>query len=112
MFYKRLHNATKGKTSPFSKVTSSEAKLDLNMWIDFMLDFNAMDITKTPSTYIHEICTDGSLQGYGGTYRSHYIQGAYPESWSIHPIHILELYPIFLLIAMFSRKFRNSLVKA
>ena len=69
-----------------------------------------MDITKTPSTYLHEICTDASLQGYSSTYRRHYIQSAYPEIWSINPIHILELYPIFLLIAMFSRNFRDSFV--
>ena len=67
-----------------------------------------MEITLPTSHFAHSICTDASLTGYGGTYRNNYIQGCFPQSWSRLPIHILELFPIYLLINIFQEVFRNA----
>ena len=67
-----------------------------------------MEITLTPTHFAHSICSDASLTGYGGTYKNCYIQDCFPPSWSRHPIHILELFPIYLLIHIFQTAFRNS----
>ena len=108
-FLRRLHDATIGKTSPFHKVVlTAETKQDLALWEDFLKNHNGVEITQTPTHFAHSICSDASLTGYGGTYKNSYIQGCFPPSWARHPIHILELFPIYLLIHIFQSAFRNS----
>ena len=98
-FLRRLHDLTIGRSSPFHKlVLSADAKDDLLLWESFLTNFNGVEITLPTSHFAHSICTDASLTGYGGTYRNNYIQGCFPQSWSRHPIHVLELFPIYLLI--------------
>ena len=59
---------------------------------------------------------DASKLGFGATFKDRWIQEAYPPDWVTmfdnHDIGIttLELYPIYVLIAMFGHNIRNSSV--
>jgi hypothetical protein len=54
------------------------------------------------------MCSDASKKGYGATYGKSWIEGIWPPSWSDLNIAVLELFPIYLLLAMFAHKLQHS----
>ena len=81
------------------------------MWQTFLSTRNDIEILAQPVAFAHTLCTDASLTGYGWTCESAYIQGSFPVAWAKLPIHVLELFPIFLLLSIFRTKLQNSAVR-
>ena len=52
--------------------------------------------------------SDASKIGFGATNGSKWIQARWPEDWTKLHITILELYPIYVIVAMFYNLIRNS----
>jgi hypothetical protein len=111
-FLRRLHDLTIGIKKPFYFITiNKEAKKDLAMWQHFMSNHNGITTIATRYSYnSHNIqmCSDSSKTGFGATYGSSWIQGIWPPHWQPLNIAILELFPIYLLLALFSHKLKHS----
>ena len=81
------------------------------IWAQFLVILNSKQIISV-SQWVHandiNMYTDASKSGYGGTYGKSWMQGYWPQLWQLFSISLLELYPIYMLIKMFSQKIRNS----
>ena len=104
-FLRRMHDATRGKTSPFSRVRLGPGiKEDLCMWKEFLSGFNGRgllayeDPLSSPDLHMY---SDSSLSGYGATLGTRFIVGKFPPSWEGLDIQTLELFPILGLVAAF-----------
>ena len=81
------------------------------MWSKFLRTHNGITIL-TPrfhysSTSIR-MCSDASKTGFGATYGTRWIQGLWSARWTTLHIAVLELFPIYLLLAMFAHKISNA----
>jgi hypothetical protein len=111
-FLRRLINATMGVTKPYHHVhLTNDVKADIQLWITFLAHFNGTSFfippvpTQATALNLH---TDSCPQGYGGTFKSHYFLGKFPQSWQKFNICVLELYPIVLALQMFATHMANS----
>ena len=112
VFLRRLINSTIGVKKPFHHVhVTRDMKEDIRLWLHFLQHFNGVTIfiPKQPisSTDIN-LYTDSCPQGYGGTYKQQYFLGRFPDSWKCYNIAVLELYPIYLALCMFSLDMSNK----
>ena len=111
-FLRRLYSLVCGHTNPRTKIPiNAEAKKDLSIWAQFLVILNSKQIISV-SQWVNandiNMYTNASKLGYGGTYGKSWIQGHWPQLWQLFSIFLLELYPIYILIKMFSYKIRNS----
>ena len=113
-FLRRLHDTTFGLNNPNRLITlESPAKLDLKTWLAFLNSYNGITILAPLAAHSSEtlhLYTDSSKKGFAGTFKNHYIQGIFPESWSNYDIQFLEMFPIYLLIKLFSIDIKNTCV--
>ncbi len=97
-FIRRLHDLALGPHLPHKLVfISNEVKKDLQVWLDFLSDFNGrvfLDFMPVETSASINFYTDASFKGAGGVCGKHWFQFAYPPSWSERGITYLELYPI------------------
>ena len=81
------------------------------IWLQILEQYNGITFFRqigfTASNEIN-MCSDASKIGFGATYGSKWIQARWPEDWTKLHITILELYPIYVIVAMFSNLIRNS----
>ena len=111
-FLRRLHNLTIGKINPNATIIITKASQeDLNMWATFLAQHNGRTlihyISVVTSTKIN-LCADSSKSGFGATYGKAWLQGTWPDEWKKLHISFLEMYPIYVTIALFAPKLRNS----
>ena len=81
------------------------------MWATFLNNHNGRTIIRTPSIVNSndiKLCSDSSKTGFGATYGKSWIQGTWPEDWKSLHISFLEMYPIYITIAIFAHKLSNS----
>ena len=113
-FLRRLHDATIGALHPNKVITLNHSmKADLNTWSSFLTSYNGktlMSFGPPLSSIDLHLYSDASKSGYGATYRRHFIQGLFPESWKNLDIQVLELYPIVLLVNLFADDFKNKCI--
>lgn len=114
-FLRRLINLTIGRKSPSVIFNmSNEAKQDLLMWKQFLLNYNGKSFMYKPSVVdslkIH-LYSDASKLGFGGVYGTSWIQGEWPEHWKKYHISVLEMYPVVALIYTFGVKLKNSEIR-
>lgn len=88
-------------------------KEDLFLWKEFLTNYNGITIIKNrenvDSVSLH-MFSDSSKTGYGGTFGNNFIQGLFPSEWQNLSIEFLELYPIFVLVHMFSNQIKDQRV--
>ena len=111
-FLRRLIDRTMGIQKPhyFIRLRSEELE-DIKIWIEFLKSYNGITILRKPSTASSKtvnLYTDASAAGFGGTFGTHWIQESYPNSWKNYHISVLEIYPILVLIKVFSHKIANA----
>jgi hypothetical protein len=99
-------------TKPYYYIRlTDEVKQDLQTWLSFLTNYNGITFFRAvqiaDSIQINMV-SDASKLGFGACYGKKWIQAAYPETWHIYHITILELYPIFVLINMFGHLMTNS----
>ena len=107
-FIRRLYDAMCGHNNPnaYIRLRSGCIK-DLNVWINFLENFNGKTFFKMLPVFDNnpiQLYSDSSGYGFGGVFHPWFIQGTFPKSWSKFNIQILELYPIFALLEIFKRK--------
>jgi len=113
-----LYGAMKGIMSANVNVrrrVPRHCKADLALWADFLSDdrlskpFSMICPSVTPS---HHLWTDASsLLGYGGTCGSRWFYGSWPDqSFSKLGMSLLELYPIFAAIIMWTDEFSDDVL--
>ena len=102
-FLRRLIDLTKGVGKPHYHIRISQgARLDLDMWLRFLRDFNGRsffldDIWETSHTL--QLYTDsaGSI-GFGAVFATHWFHGLWPTTWHGYNIAVLELFPIVIAV--------------
>ena len=114
-FSRRIYGAMEGvkKSFHFIRITS-EIRMDLQMWVQFLLNFNGT--TPFPLQHWHdseflEFFTDSSgAYGCGVVFGNHWSCLSWPTYWSsdiIRDITLLELVPIVLGMSIWSSKLKN-----
>jgi len=87
---------------------------DLQCWLVFLSDFNGISYFR-PLEILDvntlNMCADASFIGFGATFKSHWIQSTYPDSWKKLGITFLELYPLFVILEIFSHVFANRCIR-
>ena len=119
-FLRRLIDKVGTVDKPYKHIKlTTEMKQDLKVWLQFLESYNGVTYFRALSIlpYDHyNMGADASKLGFGATFKDRWIQEAYPPDWVTmfdnHDIGIttLELYPIYVLIAMFGHNIRNSSV--
>ena len=110
-----MYDHTIGIKKPFHfvRITSS-IKQDLQIWYQFLYHYNGISMIKEPtfgdSNTLH-MWSDASKIGFGATYGSRWMQGHWPQVWAQQNIALLELFPIYVLVAMFGEKIQNSCIQ-
>ncbi len=111
-FIRRFIDLALGPHRPSMLVTlTREVKLDLEMWKNFLLNFNGrafiqfFECASSESLNFH---TDASFMAAGGIFGRKWYQIIYPESWKGLFITFLELYPIVVGAHMFAKKLANK----
>ena len=112
IFLRRLINMTIGKTHPASKLRITDnVREDLLVWLLFFKGYNGKSIIcnrKIDSSESLHMYTDSCKTGFAGCFQRKFIMGTFPEHWKAFDIQFLELYPIYLLLAMFAQQLENS----
>ena len=93
---------------------SKEMRRDLETWHKFLHNYNGITFFRSlkviPSDAIN-MASDASFKGLGGCYGSSWVQARYPESWKSYGIQVLEMFPVYVLIATFGHLLRNSSIR-
>ena len=112
-FLRRMYNAIIGKKSKYSVVTiSNNMREDLNMWRQFLREFNGINLFKQ-DWWVNDkslnLYTDSSKTiGFGGVFGRKWFYGTW-ENEKIKRLDIttLELYPIVLAIGIWGEELKN-----
>jgi len=113
-FLRRLIDLLCGVSNPSHFINlTKEVKADLETWILFLCSYNGITYFRSAvvSSVDINLISDASSQGFGGCYLSHWVQHPFPLEWSPLHITVLELYPVYVLISMFGRYFKNKSVR-
>ena len=111
-FLRRLYSSASGISAPshFIKITKS-MRADMHMWLAFLNSYNGVTFFRhnriIPSNEIN-MQSDASHKGFGATYGTQWIQARWPKQWLRRHITVLEFFPIFVLISMFSHLLKNA----
>ena len=110
-FLRSLHDASMGDRHPERVIPITlDIKLDLEIWEDFLVNFNGKSIINPPLSLPEEVLhiySDSSLSGFGGYFRNNFITGTFPSNWDMYPIQTLETYPILALLGIFASHLRR-----
>lgn len=110
-FLRRLFDLLPRLQHPFHFIRlKSEARHDLQTWQHFLEHYNGVTFFRSLKTVDGRdinMASDASKLGLGACFGSSWIQAPFPPSWQQLHITILELYPVFLMIAVFGHKLKN-----
>lgn len=89
------------------------AQLDLRMWHTFLKTYNGTTFFRylKIDSYTLSMSSDACKHGFGATFKHHWIQSTYPDSWKDYHITVLELYPIYIMLHMFAFHIQNMTVR-
>ena len=110
-FLRRRFDATMGPQFPGRRIPVSSAMAeDLSVWLKFLGSayFKAFTspLVRDPLPPLHSF-TDSSGKGFGGVFGRHFIQGKFCPGWAALSFNVKELYPIFILLAIFGHSPKN-----
>lgn len=104
-FLRRTYDLTTLNLDDYQINLTSEISKDLSIWRQFLSEFNSrtykIDRPIWSPSNIH-LYSDASKKGFGAVFNHDYLVGKFPPSWHNFSIQFLELYPIFLLVSIFS----------
>lgn len=114
-FLRRLIDLTIGIKKQFYRIRmTKEVKEDLNVWLDFLSNFNGSSMF-LPDRWISsselKLYTDASgVVGYAAVFGSQWFKGEWNSSWQYQNIAVLELYPIVLAVQVWSTFMSNKCI--
>jgi len=98
-------------TSSAAKVTLGEERvMNLEVLEKFSQRYNGctlLSFTESVNSADLHMYPDSSKGGYGATVKHRYITRRFPAPWKEYDIQVLEMFPVFLVIHAFKKKFRN-----
>ena len=113
-FLRRLIDGMQGLTSAHSTIfISRDMKLDLEIWLYFMENFNGKSFFIKPVTLTSadlHFYSDASGKAAGAYYGSRWFYVVFPDEWVDLGITFKELYPIMVAMCMYSHLMRNHKV--
>jgi hypothetical protein len=119
-FLRRLIAMINTVRKPYHFIRNTNSmKQDLRVWLHFLQKYNGVTYFRALSIIPddhYNMGADACKFGYGATFKDYWIQERYPQHWTDlyesndMGISTLELFPIYVLIAMFGHKIPNSCV--
>lgn len=113
-FLRRLTDLTKGLKLPhFKRRLNTEARADLEAWSVFINSFNGRSLILDDRWETSEtLCmyTDASDLGFGGTFKTKWFFGEWPQEWGQFHITVRELLPIVITLELWASDLRNSCI--
>lgn len=114
-FLRRLINLTVKATKPHHHIRlNSEAKADIQCWLNFLNDYNGTTIflnNEWLSSETIKFFSDASgAKGYAVVFGRNWVAGPFPDSWKGINITVKELYPIVLGILLWGHTISNAKV--
>ena len=111
-FLRRLIDLTKGIKGKHHHIRlNTEARLDIKMWLSFLVSFNGKRII-SPQYWVESshlrFFSDASGSGFAAINGSSWFMGTFPPSWKNVNIATKELLPITLSFRMWSTKLKGS----
>lgn len=111
-FLRRLIDLTKGIKGKHHHIRlNTEARLDIKMWLSFLVSFNGKRII-SPQYWVKSshlrFFSDASGSGFAAINGSSWFMGTFPPSWKNVNIATKELLPITLSFRMWSTKLKGS----
>ena len=105
---------TVGVQKPHHIRLTRQAKLDLQVWQEFLLQFNGrsffLDDNFLTGDHLH-LYTDASGSiGFGALYGAEWFYGQWTVSWRSYNISVLELYPIMAAVIVWGGRWANRSV--
>ena len=111
-FLRNLITATRGNQSPKRKIpVSSDMAEDLTVWMRFLSSANLKAISSPIDPLPappHHFYSDSSGKGFGGVFGRKFLQGRFSPEWVEYDINVKELYPMFLLLAVFGPSLKGE----
>ncbi|PFX27885.1 uncharacterized protein LOC111327038 [Stylophora pistillata] len=112
-FLRRLIDFTIGIKSPSHKIRpNQEVKIDLNLWLNFLEDFNGKSFFLDDNWLSYSklnLNTDASgAHGFGAVFGSHWCYGKWPSDWAYRNTAILEFYPIVVSLYLWGHAMCNK----
>ena len=113
-FLRRLYDLTIKVSKPHYKINLNQAaKEDLQIWLRFLDIYNGVSLItphyKADSASLH-LYSDASKYGYGVTFGKAWFQGTWSPRWQQFDITVLELYPIYMAMAIFGESLAHHKV--
>ena len=111
-FLRRLIDLTVGVSKPHHHIRlTREVKLDLQLWLDFLSDFNGkaffIDERFIDGDYLQLFTDAAGGIGYGAICGKEWFSGLWPNGWHSRNISALELYPIVAAVGTWGEGWRN-----
>ena len=112
-FLRRLWNVSSGLRSAHSKtstvVLDRSAKLDLEAWKLFLINFNGVRLLRdfSPTSSFHMYSDASSTIGFGAIFGNKWFSGTWQDSVDQHSILVLELVPIVMCFFIFAKVMQN-----
>lgn len=121
-FSRRLIDSICGLTKPFHRVRLKRTlRLDLNMWLAFLRDFNGLSLFHDKFWVSNEdvqLFTDsagGEQLGFGIYFQGHWCHDRWPSEWHTNgittDITALELFPIMAALFIWGPQLKNKKIK-
>ena len=112
-FLRRLWNVSSGLRSSRSKMSTvvldRSAKLDLEAWKLFLVNFNGVRLLRdfSPTSSFHLYSDASSTIGFGAIFGNKWFSGTWEDSLFHHSILVLELVPIVMCFHIFAQIMQN-----
>ena len=111
-FLRRLYNLLTPSQKPYYHIKLSlSIKQDLQTWLTFLQHYNGVTYFRALDVITNDsipMVADACHKGFGAYYGTKWIQCPYPKNWTKFHISVMELYPIYVLVAMFGSQLTNS----
>ena len=110
IFLRRLIDLSTSGPSLSSKiVVSDEALLDIWWWRDFIDEWNGVELILSKQLTSAELglYTDASNSGMGAVMGSHWFMKAWPASYKLYHINVLELFAIATALRTWGEHYRD-----
>ena len=113
-FLRRMYDLTSGKYVPNKKIRlRAKHKKDLRVWREFLKIHSGKSfLAAIPvfKPFYTTLISDSCPSGYAGICHPFWFQGKFPEKWRAFDIQFLELYPIFILLAILAVNLKGERV--
>ena len=88
---------------------------DLRVWEQFLVSYNGISLMRfrgiTPAENLKFSSDASGSWGFAALSFPNWLAAPWPEDFKTHPIHVLEIFPIFVGLSLWGAKFHNAILR-